>query len=464
MNTWIEHGRRKGRRRRRSEHPHGLRFAFYGRTSTTRFQDQQSSRGWQREAAEAVIADHGAIVAEFFDAGCSRQVPWHQRPKASALLAAANSSERPFNAIVVGEYERAFVGEQFEHVVTELGQHGIKVWLPEAGGPVDLDDPTHHVLMTVLGAQSQREVLRSRYRVLIAMRAQTREQGRYLGGRPPYGYRLVDAGAHPNRAHAAWGRRLQRLDPDAATAPHVRWIFAERLAGRSMAGIARRLNEQGVDCPSGADRERNPHRSGQAWTVQTVAAILNNPRYTGRQVWQRNPGARSARASGSGSPSVQDQGREWAVSKEVAHPALVSEKDFVAVQAVRASRPTKDGRVREYLCTGLLVCRTCGRRMDAHWVNDRPGYRCRHGHNSSRPRGSTRMKSLYVREDRAMAALAAWFPDSGPLDILRRLRRDNLVVLCAPGEQTVVRAEDTEGPTQSNFVESLGSGPHPAMG
>jgi hypothetical protein len=63
------------------------------------------------------------------------------------------------------------------------------------------------------------------------MAVQTREQGRYLGGRPPYGYRLADAGPHPNKAHAAWGRRAHRLDPDPATAPTVRWIFAQRLAG-----------------------------------------------------------------------------------------------------------------------------------------------------------------------------------------------------------------------------------------
>ena len=49
------------------------------------------------------------------------------------------------------------------------------------------------------------------------MAAQTREQGRYLGGRPPYGYRLADAGPHPNKAHAAWGRRAHRLETDPAT-------------------------------------------------------------------------------------------------------------------------------------------------------------------------------------------------------------------------------------------------------
>jgi DNA invertase Pin-like site-specific DNA recombinase len=75
------------------------------------------------------------------------------------------------------------------------------------------------------------------------MAAQTREQGRYLGGRPPYGYRLADAGPHPNKAHAAWGRRAHRLEPDPETAPQVAWIFAQRLAGHSMARIARALND-----------------------------------------------------------------------------------------------------------------------------------------------------------------------------------------------------------------------------
>ena len=127
---------------------------------------------------------------------------------------------------------------------------------------------------------------------MAAMTAQTVEQGRFLGGRPPYGYRLVDAGPHPNRAHAAWGRRRQRLDPDPVTARYVRWIFAERLAGRSVAGIARELNERGVPCPSTADPGRNRHRRGWAWNLRSVAVILANPRYTGREVWSRHQSRR----------------------------------------------------------------------------------------------------------------------------------------------------------------------------
>src|SRR5699024_581736 len=112
----------------------------------------------------------------------------------------------------------------------------------------------------------------------------------------------------------------------------------------------------------------------------------------------------SHRRPGQRVPGRARQG--WAVSKKVAQLELVSKRDFVAVQAVRATRPTKDGRVREYLCAGLLVCRMCGRRMGAHWVNGRPGYWCCHGYNSYRPRGSARVKSFHVREDRAPATLA----------------------------------------------------------
>jgi hypothetical protein len=67
--------------------------------------------------------------------------------------------------------------------------------------------------MTVLGLSSKREVTRTSIRVRTAMAVQVREQGRYLGGRPPHGYRLGDAGPHPNKAHAAWGG-AHRLEPD----------------------------------------------------------------------------------------------------------------------------------------------------------------------------------------------------------------------------------------------------------
>jgi len=85
---------------------------------------------------------------------------------------------------------------------------------------------------------------------------------------------------------------------------------------------------------------------------------------------------------------------DWIVSTRPAHPALISETDFVAVQEFRASRPTADGSTRTYLLAGLLVCGLCGRRMDAHWVNHRAGYRCRHGRTSAKRVAEQHPKTL----------------------------------------------------------------------
>ena len=70
---------------------------------------------------------------------------------------------------------------------------------------VDFSSEHDERAMTVLGLSSKREVVRTSIRVRTAMAVQTRDQGRCLAGRPPYGYRLADAGPHPNKAHAAWG-------------------------------------------------------------------------------------------------------------------------------------------------------------------------------------------------------------------------------------------------------------------
>jgi hypothetical protein len=78
------------------------------------------------------------------------------------------------------------------------------LWMPKAGGRVNFTSEHDEQAMTHLGLSSKREIARTSIRVRTAMAIQASEQGRYLGGRPPYGYQLGDAGPHPNKAHAAW--------------------------------------------------------------------------------------------------------------------------------------------------------------------------------------------------------------------------------------------------------------------
>jgi site-specific DNA recombinase len=101
----------------------------------------------------------------------------------------------------------------------------------------------------------------------------------------------------------------------------------------------------------------------------------------------------------------------WVISARPAHPALVSEADFIAAQAVNAARdrapeagPAAPAR-RRYPLAGLLACGTCGRRMESAWSNGKPAYRCRHGHTSAAPPDPGRAKNAYVWEDRISAQL-----------------------------------------------------------
>ena len=402
--------------RRDGEPVHGrLRFVFYGRVSTEDWQDPVMSRARQREQAGALVRGHGMIVAELFDVGESRTVAWARRPQAAALVAQLADPDRGWDAIVIGEYERAFYGSQYAAMAPLFEHYGVQLWMPEAGGRVDYASEHDEKTMTGLGLSSKREITRTSIRVRTAMAVQAREQGRYLGGRPPYGYRLADAGPHPNKAHAAWGRRAHRLDLDPATAPTVRWIFAQRLAGHSVARIARALNEAGVPCPSAADPGRNRHRTGTAWTLGAVTTILENPRYTGRQVWNRQRTDTDLVDPANvtlGHKSVQRWNLPdgWVISSRPAHPALVSEDDFIAAQDINATRgpvPRDEPVVRRYLLAGLLACGLCGRRMESAWSNGKPAYRCRHGHTSAMAPDPSRPKNTYVREDKLLPHLPA---------------------------------------------------------
>lgn len=121
-----------------------MRFALYGRMSTTEFQDRMASREWRLEVIEEAVADHGMIVAGYFDKGCSRRRSWTKLPRAAALLTAARRADRGFDSVVIGEYERAFYGDQLWTVLAALAEVGVQV--SAAGGPVDLEDPAHQAL------------------------------------------------------------------------------------------------------------------------------------------------------------------------------------------------------------------------------------------------------------------------------------------------------------------------------
>jgi DNA invertase Pin-like site-specific DNA recombinase len=397
-----------------------IKFGFYGRVSTEDQQDPQSSRSWQLTRSRALIEPRGGvIVAEFFDVDKSRSVPWQRRPEATALLAELKNKQREFDAVVIGEPHRAFYGNQYGLTFPLFEHYGIPLWVPEVGGPIDPRNEAHDLVMSVFGGMSKGERNRVKIRVKAAMAAQAKDEGRFLGGRPPYGYLIADAGPHPNPGKAADGRRLHRLDLDREAAPVVVRIFAEFIAGRGFYAISEGLTRDGIPSPSAHDPARNSHRCGVAWNKFAVRTILTNPRYTGHQVWNKQRKDEvlidvEDVALGHMTKLRWNDSGKWIWSEKAVHPPIIDRDRFDLVQVMVAGRATKHAehkphRVRHpYALHGCVWCGICGRRMQSHWANDTPYYRCRFAAEYALANHVQHPLSISLREDLIIGHVVCW--------------------------------------------------------
>jgi site-specific DNA recombinase len=252
-------------------------------------------------------------------------------------------------------------------------------------------------------------------------------EGRWLGGRPPYGYRLVDAGEHPNRSKARDGKRLHRLDVDPATGPVVTRIFDDYVRGRGLRILADELTAEGIPSPSAADPDRNGHRQGSAgvWSRSALRAILLNPTYTGHRHWAR--GRRQEVLVDPADPGLGYRSRlkanspdAWVIAADETNPALVDPDTFKAAQerlvsrrGGRGPRERTRGR-RAYALRGLVRCAVCdayvpeGRRLEGVTIETRTYYRCRlSGPDYARSAAldATHPKCAYLPEKRVLGVI-----------------------------------------------------------
>lgn len=317
---------------------------FYGRCSTEDNQDPATSRGWQLANAQRFVEPFGGMVtAEFFDVGQSRFLPWHRREMACQLLAALKNGCRGWDAVVVGEGTRCWFGSQFALTAPRFAAYGVDLWVPELGGKFDSRNPSHKMIMSVLGGMNESERQHVQARVRASMDAQVRNEGRHQGGRAPYGYTVVDGGPHPNPRRAADGRRLRILVLDEPAAAVVRGIFAMYLDALGDRAIAARLNAAAIACPSARRPDQNRHRSGCRWLGSTVRSILENPRYTGYAVfgrWTKHEELLDLDdvAAGYVIRFRRASADQVVRSRSRAHTPIVTVEDFTRVQLTRRSR------------------------------------------------------------------------------------------------------------------------------
>jgi site-specific DNA recombinase len=403
-----------------------IRFALSARTSTDDLQDPADSLRWQKDTAARLVQPHGEIVTIYHDIDKSRSLPWDRRPEASRILRALKDAHRGWDALVIAEPQRAFSGTQFEGNLVSVRPLRRRVVDPRTGGAVDINNDGHYMALSNYGTMSRAERNRTRLRVANAVRAHA-QAGRWLGGRPPYGYLIADLGPHSHPSKAASGARLHQLAPDPSTAPAVKRIYELYLSGAGYKQIATVLTNEGVPSPSAHDRIRNSHRSGHAWAMSAVRTILANPRYLGHHVSGRTKKADilldpDAPALGHVTRQLWQDRTEWVTASVQTYEAIVDETTWHQVAALiaansrsKAVTPTRHrthsgvrrSEPSRYPLSGLVVCDLCEKKLQGNYVRGHAFYRCKLS--SDYPVAvNDHPRSLAVREDRLLPHVDAW--------------------------------------------------------
>lgn len=162
------------------------------------------------------------------------------------------------------------------------------------------------------------------------------------------------------------------IDPEAAAV--VRRIFALYLQGNGVGKIARLLNEAAIPPPSvyrARQQGCNLPQPMPLWSKPTVRRILSTQTYVGDMEQ-----GRVRKVSYKSHKTVRLPQQAWIVVPDT-HPAIVSRRDFAAVQERLGRSIGEQHTAPPHLLAGLVRCGICGGKMELTGTAARRYYRCR---------------------------------------------------------------------------------------
>ena len=433
--------------------PATVPVAWLGRTSDEDAQDPTLSLPRQLSNARKALPPNWVIVAHFYDVESGRKaldqrghslaherfnIPIPRDGGIASLLTEAARPDRRFAAVICESIERVarrtYYGTKVEH---ELESHGVA--LCAADEPISTDGKAKRATPTLTRRVKQAV---AEWYVLQMLElswdgfVEHTNQGWNIG-KPPYGY-LADRVPHPVPARRAEGRTKHRLIPDPVRGPVVTWIFQLRgLAKLSYNAIAQVLDSRGPEiCPP-----PSPTRADMTighWTASAVRGILENPKYTGYQVWNRK-----ARKKGNTANHIS----EWIWSPHPVHEPLVTRELFDAATSLGTSGRREQAQKyntaahpaqsedHDYPLRSYIVCALCGHRMSGKLSKGRPYYACqpKRDHNKDAEWYSTHPKAVWISERPLLQAVQAFFTERilGP-DRAELLRADLATISKTP--------------------------------
>lgn len=299
-----------------------------------------------RDLAERYGLDVVRLYSEREGTGASSRSR-KARPQWEAALAALDKGEE-YQTLVVWSLDRADRrgADTLAGLLTRHAASGRRIIACDG---TDTSDERQRLSIIIRGEIAREEAENTAKRV-ARTKASRRSDGRWLGGRPPYGLQIVDG----------------RVAPDPQTAPVARRIAEDALAGRSLWEIAQELN-----------RERVPTARGGDWRTNTLAQLLRAPAFAGLQ------SIRQRTASG-GWAAVADVYRD----PDTLAPVVVGEGIITPAERALILRQIADrtaertrGQVRgkrghKALLGPIARCETCGRRSALSSGGTAGSYRC----------------------------------------------------------------------------------------
>ncbi|MFJ4676615.1 recombinase family protein [Kitasatospora sp. NPDC088783] len=322
----------------------GMRAALYVRLS--RETEETTSPERQRAACEALCEARGWTVVMVEDdidvSGFSRGL---ERPGLQRIL----SRLPELDVVVFFKIDRlARSTVDFAEIMRITEAQGVA--LASATEPLDLTSSMGRAMAKVIAVFAELESDTIGMRVSSA-HEHLRREGRYTGGRVPYGYRVV-----PNPDGAG---KVLEVNPDEARTVHG--IVERILAKDSLMTVAVDLTKAGVPSPGHSSRQTTGKRSdSKKWYTTTLRSLLTNPQLLGQVIED-------------GKPILRTDGLPL-----VSRTPILDMDTWQALQDELTRRANPGDRRREgtSLLRGVAHCALCGFRMYTFVARGRVRYRC----------------------------------------------------------------------------------------
>ena len=326
---------------------YGKRCVLYPRVSTEMQVDGYSLEGQKNMLTRFADREEMIVVDTYEDAGKSGK-SIEGRPAFQKML---RDIEDGLDIDYILVYKLSRFGRNAADILNSLElvqSYGVNLICIEEG--IDSSQTSGKLLISVLSAVAEIERENIIEQTMNGRREKAR-QGGWNGGFAPYGYTLED-------------NKLMIEETEAVAIRKIFELYTSSEIG--LGGIANQLNLQGI--------RKIPRQNGtlEDWTGHFIKLILDNPVYCGKIAYGRRT---KEKVKGTKNDYQMKRNDDYILT-EGQHKGIVSEEVWEKAHAKRlrtgVKQPSKIGRDRVHLLSGLLKCPVCGSPMYTNkhaWTN-----------------------------------------------------------------------------------------------